>query len=237
LQACRSRSRGTRLRFRTGWRSTALRFKCFGIQSVGCLVSTCALDSVLGLAEFAGRSTHREVCATIDLTTTITFVKLTLPIYGLSCATAYATIGGTREVSRRLARLNLRVTNPIPSPLARRPQGLGITLHVGRKSHYLYRTPVMVFRRTRFWAHLPLTPFHIWGITPRETLITGRTRRVPTSSKGAKTISWTCSCLFGPLRGQQCRVPRVAALKAGPAKPKPACAGLPADRRFPLVWA
>jgi deazaflavin-dependent oxidoreductase (nitroreductase family) len=48
---------------------------------------------------------------------------------------------------RWVARVNLRVTNHILGPLARRLPGMGVVVHVGRKTHRSYRTPVMVFRR------------------------------------------------------------------------------------------
>ncbi len=46
-----------------------------------------------------------------------------------------------------LARFNLHFTNRLLSPFARRLSGMGIGLHIGRKTHRQYRTPVMVFRR------------------------------------------------------------------------------------------
>jgi deazaflavin-dependent oxidoreductase (nitroreductase family) len=48
---------------------------------------------------------------------------------------------------RWLARMNLHVTNRILGPFARFAPGIGVVIHVGRKSHLQYRTPVMVFRR------------------------------------------------------------------------------------------
>jgi deazaflavin-dependent oxidoreductase (nitroreductase family) len=42
---------------------------------------------------------------------------------------------------------DLHVTNRLLSPLASRLPGMGVVLHVGRKTHRQYRTPVMVFRR------------------------------------------------------------------------------------------
>src|SRR5215469_3904662 len=48
---------------------------------------------------------------------------------------------------RWLARVNLQVTNRILGPLARWAPGMGVVIHVGRKSHRQYQTPVMVFRR------------------------------------------------------------------------------------------
>ena len=48
---------------------------------------------------------------------------------------------------RWLARLNLHLTNRLLSPLAKRLPGMGIVIHSGRKSHRLYRTPVMIFQR------------------------------------------------------------------------------------------
>lgn len=48
---------------------------------------------------------------------------------------------------RWLARFNLHVTNRILGPLAKHAPGMGTVIHVGRKSHRQYRTPVMFFRR------------------------------------------------------------------------------------------
>lgn len=48
---------------------------------------------------------------------------------------------------RSVARFNLYVTNRILGPLARSVPGMGVVIHVGRKTHRQYRTPVMVFRR------------------------------------------------------------------------------------------
>ena len=48
---------------------------------------------------------------------------------------------------RWLARVNLRFTNHLLAPLARRLPGMGIVVHTGRKSGREYRTPVMIFRR------------------------------------------------------------------------------------------
>jgi deazaflavin-dependent oxidoreductase (nitroreductase family) len=46
---------------------------------------------------------------------------------------------------RWIARVNLRLTNRLLGPLARHFPGMGVVLHVGRKTHREYRTPVMVF--------------------------------------------------------------------------------------------
>jgi deazaflavin-dependent oxidoreductase (nitroreductase family) len=48
---------------------------------------------------------------------------------------------------RWLARFNLHVTNRILGPLAARVPGMGVVVHVGRKSGRAYRTPVIVFRQ------------------------------------------------------------------------------------------
>jgi len=48
---------------------------------------------------------------------------------------------------RWLARFNLYVTNRLLGPLAKRLPGMGVIVHAGRKTHRLYRTPVLVFRR------------------------------------------------------------------------------------------
>jgi len=41
----------------------------------------------------------------------------------------------------------MHVTNPILGPLAQRLPGMGVVLHIGRKAHRRYRTPVIVFRQ------------------------------------------------------------------------------------------
>jgi deazaflavin-dependent oxidoreductase (nitroreductase family) len=48
---------------------------------------------------------------------------------------------------RWLARFNLRVTNRILGPLAHRMPGMGVIVHVGRKTGRVHRTPVMIFRQ------------------------------------------------------------------------------------------
>jgi deazaflavin-dependent oxidoreductase (nitroreductase family) len=48
---------------------------------------------------------------------------------------------------RWLARFNLYATNRVLGPLARYVPGMGVIVHVGRKTHRRYRTPVVVFRR------------------------------------------------------------------------------------------
>jgi deazaflavin-dependent oxidoreductase (nitroreductase family) len=48
---------------------------------------------------------------------------------------------------KRLARFNIRVTNPVLGPFARLLPGFGVVLHVGRRSGRAYRTPVNLFRR------------------------------------------------------------------------------------------
>jgi deazaflavin-dependent oxidoreductase (nitroreductase family) len=48
---------------------------------------------------------------------------------------------------RWFARFNLYVTNRLLGPLASRMPGMGVVIHVGRKTHRQYRTPVLVFRR------------------------------------------------------------------------------------------
>jgi deazaflavin-dependent oxidoreductase (nitroreductase family) len=45
-----------------------------------------------------------------------------------------------------MARFNHLVTNRVARPLARRLPGFGVVVHIGRKSHRLYRTPVNVFK-------------------------------------------------------------------------------------------
>ena len=52
---------------------------------------------------------------------------------------------------RWLARFNLHVTNRILGPLALYVPGMGVIVHVGRKTQRVHRTPVLVFRqRNRF---------------------------------------------------------------------------------------
>ena len=46
-----------------------------------------------------------------------------------------------------LARFNLHVTNRVLGPLARYAPGMGVVVHMGRKTRRQYRTPVVVFRR------------------------------------------------------------------------------------------
>jgi len=47
---------------------------------------------------------------------------------------------------RWLARFNLHVTNRVLGPPARYMPGMGIVVHVGRRTRRRYRTPVLVFR-------------------------------------------------------------------------------------------
>jgi deazaflavin-dependent oxidoreductase (nitroreductase family) len=48
---------------------------------------------------------------------------------------------------RWLARFNLHVTNRLLSPLAKHLQAMGVIVHIGRRTHRRYRTPVLIFRR------------------------------------------------------------------------------------------
>jgi deazaflavin-dependent oxidoreductase (nitroreductase family) len=48
---------------------------------------------------------------------------------------------------RWIAQFNLRVTNRVLGPLAKRAPGMGIVIHTGRRTHRQYRTPVMFFKR------------------------------------------------------------------------------------------
>ena len=48
---------------------------------------------------------------------------------------------------RWLARFNLRVTNRILGPLALHMPGMGVIVHVGRKTGRVHRTPVLIFRQ------------------------------------------------------------------------------------------
>ena len=49
-------------------------------------------------------------------------------------------------IPKAVARVNLRLTNPILMPLARRLPGFAVVTHVGRRSGKAYRTPVNLFR-------------------------------------------------------------------------------------------
>jgi len=46
-----------------------------------------------------------------------------------------------------LARFNLHATNRVLGPPARYAPGMGVIVHIGRKTRRQYRTPVVVFRR------------------------------------------------------------------------------------------
>ncbi|HZS96072.1 MAG TPA: nitroreductase/quinone reductase family protein [Terriglobales bacterium] len=48
---------------------------------------------------------------------------------------------------RWLARFNLHVTNRILGPLALYMPGMGVIVHVGRKTRRVHRTPVLIFRQ------------------------------------------------------------------------------------------
>ncbi len=50
------------------------------------------------------------------------------------------------RLGRRMARFNRAVTNRVAVHLAGLLPGTGIVIHVGRRSHRVYRTPVLVFR-------------------------------------------------------------------------------------------
>lgn len=50
------------------------------------------------------------------------------------------------RLGRRMARFNRSVTNPVAVHLAGLFPGTGVVIHVGRHSHRVYRTPVLVFR-------------------------------------------------------------------------------------------
>ncbi len=52
----------------------------------------------------------------------------------------------TPRLGRRLARLNRAVTNKLSVHVAGVLPGMGIVVHVGRRTRNVYRTPVLVFR-------------------------------------------------------------------------------------------
>jgi deazaflavin-dependent oxidoreductase (nitroreductase family) len=49
------------------------------------------------------------------------------------------------RLGRRMARFNRLVANRLTTPFAERLPGLGIVIHVGRRSGRTYRTPVLLF--------------------------------------------------------------------------------------------
>jgi deazaflavin-dependent oxidoreductase (nitroreductase family) len=49
------------------------------------------------------------------------------------------------RLGRRMARFNRAVVNPLALHVAGLVPGMGIVTHVGRRSHNVYRTPVLVF--------------------------------------------------------------------------------------------
>jgi deazaflavin-dependent oxidoreductase (nitroreductase family) len=49
------------------------------------------------------------------------------------------------RAGRRMARFNRKVVNPLAVHVAGLLPGLGIVLHVGRRTRNVYRTPVLVF--------------------------------------------------------------------------------------------
>jgi deazaflavin-dependent oxidoreductase (nitroreductase family) len=64
---------------------------------------------------------------------------------------------------RWLARFNLHVTNRILGPLARYAPWMAVVVHIGRRSHRRYRTPVVVFRRDdQFLVALTYGPESEW---------------------------------------------------------------------------
>ena len=53
---------------------------------------------------------------------------------------------------RWLARFNLHVTNRILGPLALYMPGMGVIVHVGRKTRRVHRTPVLIFRQGKHFV-------------------------------------------------------------------------------------
>jgi deazaflavin-dependent oxidoreductase (nitroreductase family) len=45
-----------------------------------------------------------------------------------------------------MARFNRAVLNPVTVHVAGFVPGMGVVIHVGRRTHHVYRTPVLVFR-------------------------------------------------------------------------------------------
>ncbi len=65
----------------------------------------------------------------------------------------------TSRLGRKMARFNKRVTNKVSIHLAGFLPGMGIVIHVGRRSRTVYRTPVNVFR-TKDGFRIALTYGH-----------------------------------------------------------------------------
>lgn len=66
-------------------------------------------------------------------------------------------------LSRRLARFNRRVTNPVARPMASRLPGFGVLIHRGRRTGKTYRTPLNCFRREgTFYVALVYGPGVDW---------------------------------------------------------------------------
>lgn len=67
----------------------------------------------------------------------------------MSAHSARSSAGPTRAprplLGRRLARFNRAVTNKVALRVAGVLPGMGIVMHVGRRTRRVYRTPVMVF--------------------------------------------------------------------------------------------
>jgi deazaflavin-dependent oxidoreductase (nitroreductase family) len=55
--------------------------------------------------------------------------------------------GEVMPAPRWLARVNLYTFNRLLGPLAKRLPGMGVIVHLGRKTHRRYRTPVLIFKR------------------------------------------------------------------------------------------
>jgi deazaflavin-dependent oxidoreductase (nitroreductase family) len=55
-------------------------------------------------------------------------------------------------IPKAVARVNVRLTNPVLMPLARRLPGFAVVTHVGRRSGVEHRTPVNIFRYGECWV-------------------------------------------------------------------------------------
>jgi deazaflavin-dependent oxidoreductase (nitroreductase family) len=59
---------------------------------------------------------------------------------------ATSTAASRPRLGRRMARFNRAVTNKVVVHVAGFAPGLGVVIHVGRRTRTVYRTPVLVFR-------------------------------------------------------------------------------------------
>ena len=111
------------------------------------------------------------------------------------------------RLGRRMARFNRAVTNKVSLRLAGVLPGLGIVIHVGRRTRTVYRTPVNVFRtkdgfrfaltygRDAEWVRNALAHGAVRLVT-RGASTSSRTPRsctIPTASTSGRSVVACCS--------------------------------------------